>query len=199
MRGALLAVGRPDGRAHALTSAENTVCLSVNQASSIQNMGVTCESITLGHNPVKLELAADALNLPDTRPRFFSEWALGQARGQGCHASSTMAKLSPAFKQRSSSIVVTDTTFKKTVDRLAAFTASRETSPASARCASGRSASGRLGSATSPGGNHFTDRVSLARGFEISAETLPEHSPGAFPYIPTEVCPTSLSLSADAH
>jgi hypothetical protein len=51
VRGALLAVGRPDGRLNALTSAENTICLSVNQASSIQNYGVTCESITVGHSP----------------------------------------------------------------------------------------------------------------------------------------------------
>lgn len=43
VRGCLLAVGRPDGRLNALTSAENTVCLSLNQASSIQNYGVTCE------------------------------------------------------------------------------------------------------------------------------------------------------------
>ena len=33
VRGALMAVGRPDGRLNALASAENTVCLSVNQAS----------------------------------------------------------------------------------------------------------------------------------------------------------------------
>ena len=51
VRGALLAVGRPDGRLNALTSAENTICLSVNQASSIQNYGVTCESTTVGHSP----------------------------------------------------------------------------------------------------------------------------------------------------
>jgi hypothetical protein len=51
VRGALLAVGRPDGRLNALTASENTVCLSVNQASSIQSLGVTCESFTLGHNP----------------------------------------------------------------------------------------------------------------------------------------------------
>ena len=34
------------------------MCLSVNQASSIQNYGVTCESITVGHNPSKLPLTA---------------------------------------------------------------------------------------------------------------------------------------------
>ena len=31
VRGSLLAVGRPDGRLNALSAAENTVCLSVNQ------------------------------------------------------------------------------------------------------------------------------------------------------------------------
>lgn len=61
VRGALLAVGRPDGRLNALTSAENTICLSVNQASSIQNYGVTCESITVGHNPFKLGLTANSM------------------------------------------------------------------------------------------------------------------------------------------
>jgi len=43
--------GRPDGRLSALTSLEATVCLSVNQASSIQSIGGTCESMTIGHNP----------------------------------------------------------------------------------------------------------------------------------------------------
>ena len=33
VRGALLAVGRPDGRLNALAASENTVCLTVNQAS----------------------------------------------------------------------------------------------------------------------------------------------------------------------
>ena len=47
VRGALLACGRPDGRLAALTSAENAVCLSVNQASSIQSLGGTCESLTV--------------------------------------------------------------------------------------------------------------------------------------------------------
>jgi len=73
VRGCLLAVGRPDGRLNALTAAENTVCLSVNQASSIQNYGVTCESITIGHNPSKLPLTANAIFLPRHRPNFFSE------------------------------------------------------------------------------------------------------------------------------
>ena len=73
VRGALLAVGRPDGRLNALTSAESTVCLSVNQASSIQNFGVTCESITIGHNPFKLPLSQANLVLPTLRPKFLCE------------------------------------------------------------------------------------------------------------------------------
>ena len=73
VRGALLAVGRPDGRLNALSAAENTVCLSVNQASSIQNFGVTCESITVGHNPSRMPLTAKNLFLPRQRPLFFSE------------------------------------------------------------------------------------------------------------------------------
>jgi hypothetical protein len=38
-RGSLLAVGRPDGRLNALTTAEAACTLAVNQASSIQNFG----------------------------------------------------------------------------------------------------------------------------------------------------------------
>ena len=76
VRGALLAVGRPDGRLNALTSAENTICLSVNQASSIQNYGVTCESITVGHNPFKLGLTANAIFIPTMRRAFMSEFIL---------------------------------------------------------------------------------------------------------------------------
>jgi len=49
------------------------VCLSVNQASSIQNMGVTLESFTLGHNPFKLGLTAAAIHLPTIRKPFLSE------------------------------------------------------------------------------------------------------------------------------
>ena len=56
VRGSLLICGRPDGRLSALTTLEQSVCLSVNQASSIQNFGVTCESITVGHNAAKLPL-----------------------------------------------------------------------------------------------------------------------------------------------
>ena len=47
-RGSLVLCGRPDGRLSALTSAEAAVCVSVNQASSIQSLGGTCESVTIG-------------------------------------------------------------------------------------------------------------------------------------------------------
>ena len=78
VRGTLLACGRPDGRLSALTTAETSVCLSVNQASSIQSLGVTCESITLGHNPAKLGLAAHGLTLPTRRPRYLCEQLLAE-------------------------------------------------------------------------------------------------------------------------
>ena len=55
----------------------STVCLAVNQASSIQNWGVTCEALTLGHNPFALPLAkGGALALPTVRPPFLCEVAL---------------------------------------------------------------------------------------------------------------------------
>ena len=73
VRGSLLAVGRPDARLNALTSAENTVCLSVSQASSIQNYGVTCESVTVGHNSFELPLAANCITLAGSRPQFLCE------------------------------------------------------------------------------------------------------------------------------
>ena len=49
VRGILLVCGRPDGRLSALTSSEVSVALAVSQASSIQSLGGTCESITIGH------------------------------------------------------------------------------------------------------------------------------------------------------
>jgi len=48
--------GRPDGRLSALASAEATVSLSVNQASSIQSLGATCESITIGVSKVLIAI-----------------------------------------------------------------------------------------------------------------------------------------------
>lgn len=56
VRGTLLLTGRPDGRLSAFTSAEATICLLINQASSIQSMGGTSESITIGHNPADMSL-----------------------------------------------------------------------------------------------------------------------------------------------
>ena len=43
VRGSLLLCGRPDGRLTALTTLEASSCLAVNQASSIQSIGGTCE------------------------------------------------------------------------------------------------------------------------------------------------------------
>ena len=73
VRGTLVICGRPDGRLSALSTAEAAVCLSVNQASSIQSLGGTCESITIGHNPFKLDLTADAIFLKRKRPMFLCE------------------------------------------------------------------------------------------------------------------------------
>ena len=73
VRGSLLAVGRPDGRANSLTTAEAAAALAVSQASSIQNLGVTCESITIGHSLFKLPLSAAHHILPTVRPPFLCE------------------------------------------------------------------------------------------------------------------------------
>jgi len=73
VRGGLLVVGRPDGRLSEFSCSESAVCLSVNQASSIQNLGVTCESVTLGHNPFKLPLSYAHCTLPSHRVEFFCE------------------------------------------------------------------------------------------------------------------------------
>jgi len=73
VRGSLLVCGRPDGRLPALTSLEASTCLSVNQASSIQSLGGTCESITIGHNKSKLPLSHKAIYLKSHRPLFLSE------------------------------------------------------------------------------------------------------------------------------
>ena len=78
VRGSLLICGRPDGRLPALTSLEASTCLSVNQASSIQSLGGTCESITIGHNKSKLPLSHQAIYLKSHRPLFLSEKVLDQ-------------------------------------------------------------------------------------------------------------------------
>jgi hypothetical protein len=73
VRGSLVVCGRPDGRLSALSTAEAAVCLSVCQASSIQSLGGTCESITIGHNPFKLALTSKAVFLKRNRLRFLCE------------------------------------------------------------------------------------------------------------------------------
>jgi len=82
VRGALLAVGRPDGRIHSLAAAEATSLLSIKQASSIQSLGVTCETLTIGHNPWPLPRAIH-LVLPTIRPHFLSEKLLGLCLAEG--------------------------------------------------------------------------------------------------------------------
>ena len=72
----MLVCGRPDGRLTALTTLEASTCLSVNQASSIQSIGGTCESITIGHNRSKLPLSKQAINLKTYRPKFLCEKVL---------------------------------------------------------------------------------------------------------------------------
>ena len=66
----------------ALTSAEATTCLSVSQASSIQSIGGTCESITIGHNRCGLSLAHDNLYLPTCRPKYLCERLLEEEAGR---------------------------------------------------------------------------------------------------------------------
>ncbi|XRB03994.1 glutamine amidotransferase type 2 domain-containing protein [Pycnococcus provasolii] len=84
VRGGLLAVGRPDGRLCRHTSSESAVLLSSSQASSIQNMGATCETLTLGHNPYKLGLAAHNIVLPTHRPKYLCEKLLEEdAKSRG--------------------------------------------------------------------------------------------------------------------
>ena len=69
-------MGRPDGRLMALTTSENSVCLSTSQASSIQSIGSTLESITIGHTPSKMGLTRDAVVLKGKRKDFYCEVAL---------------------------------------------------------------------------------------------------------------------------
>ena len=79
VRGSLLVCGRPDGRLTALTTLEASTCLAVNQASSIQSIGGTCESITIGHNMSKLPLSFRGIFLETHRPRFLCEKLLDDA------------------------------------------------------------------------------------------------------------------------
>lgn len=79
VRGSLLVCGRPDGRLTALTTEEASTCLAVNQASSIQSIGGTCESITIGHNRSKLPLSFKGIFLETDRPQFLCEKLLDDA------------------------------------------------------------------------------------------------------------------------
>lgn len=79
VRGTLAIFGRPDGRLSALSTAEASVCLSLNQVCSIQSRGGTCESITIGHNPFKLDLSHAGVFLKRHRPLFLCERLLVEA------------------------------------------------------------------------------------------------------------------------
>ena len=54
----------------------------MNQASSIQSLGGTCESITIGHNNSKLPLSHKAIFLKSYRPLFLSEKILDNIDAQ---------------------------------------------------------------------------------------------------------------------
>jgi len=82
VRGTLLLVGRPDGRLSALTSAEATCSLSLSQASSIQSIGGTCESVTIGHSPYKLPLSKNAIYLKRHRPLYLCEKLVHEREGE---------------------------------------------------------------------------------------------------------------------
>lgn len=61
-----------------MTASENAVCLSVNQACSIQSLGSNCESVTIGHNKFKLPLSTRAIYLSRNRPLFLCEYLLAK-------------------------------------------------------------------------------------------------------------------------
>ena len=99
VRGSLLVCGRPDGRLTALTTLEASTCLAVNQASSIQSIGGTCESITIGHNKSKLPLSAKAIFLESFRPQFLCEKLLVESDAKSTEMSLTATgnlKVDPA-------------------------------------------------------------------------------------------------------
>lgn len=102
VRGSLVICGRPDGRLSALSTAEAAVCLSVNQASSIQSLGGTCESITIGHNPFKLALSEKGIFLKRKRPLFLCERMLVENDAKE-ESSSGRASNSNATLERKSS------------------------------------------------------------------------------------------------
>ena len=98
VRGSLLVCGRPDGRLMALTSAEATVCLSINQASSIQSIGGTCESVTIGHNPTEMALTKNDVFLEMHRPKFLCERLLLDEHFKAMNSSTVFLQGRPELK-----------------------------------------------------------------------------------------------------
>ncbi len=104
VRGCLLACGRPDGRLSALTSSEAAVSLSVNQASSIQSIGSTCESMTIGHNPYKLPLTKFAVFLKGCRKQYLCEHlleTLAGYKGEGKSSGALLGEFANLHKEDS--------------------------------------------------------------------------------------------------
>ena len=99
VRGSLLLCGRPDGRLTALTTTEASTCLAVNQASSIQRLGGTCESITIGHNMSKLPLTERAIFLESYRPQFLCERMLESSEEGTLDKSGREAKEDPQARK----------------------------------------------------------------------------------------------------
>ena len=76
VRGVLLAFGRPDGRLIDLTSLDQSVGLSLAQASYIRSLGTSAESVTIGHNPNKFQQTFAAVFLPSLRKPYLCELAV---------------------------------------------------------------------------------------------------------------------------
>lgn len=129
VRGSLILCGRPDGRLSALTSLEASCCLSVNQASSIQSLGSTAESITIGHNPFKLPLSARAIFLDRYRPLFLCEKMLGQIDNESMRRRNnlelSMSQSTPRRKKQQAIIAFEDVSVHKstTVEEILSATA----------------------------------------------------------------------------
>ena len=100
VRGTLLVCGRPDGRLSALSTAEASVCLSVNQACSIQSYGGTCESITIGHNDFQLPLSHKGIFLKRKRPLFLCERLLRETDVKNERSSIIGTGDQPSFSSR---------------------------------------------------------------------------------------------------
>ena len=73
VRGALMALGRPEGRLLSLLKTEQTIMLAAKQAAFIENMAVGPEVFTVGHNAVQSSIAAHHICIPSSRRKFLSE------------------------------------------------------------------------------------------------------------------------------